>query len=174
MSSYKQIAPFSYAKKTGWWHVSFCKLSQLLLPTFLRKKRMIAWLCVLTHPISTLYSDWLKNRRNNLYIVEHNSQVCYLRKVLNDEFDRALRRIIITDGLNLDAFYIYTEGEGKPQWLHTESENNPIYLHPSSAYAGAVDFYVVVPSDLIFDENKMRALIDFYRLASKRYEIVVQ
>lgn len=165
--------PFTYARRGGWWSVNFCRLTQLLSPTFLRKEKMRAWLCLLVSPIQELQNIWLSNRRDNLYNVQHNSQVCYLRKMLNDEFDSTQRRILIDDGLGVEAFYIYTEGENKPKYIRTEAENAPVFLHPSSAYAGTgVDFYVLVPIGLEFNEIKMRALVDFYRLASKRYEIV--
>lgn len=174
MSSFDNIErPFTYQRQTGWWYVQFCKLSQLLTPTFLRNARMKAWTCLLVFPIQQLYNRWANNRRENLYTLEHNSQVCYLRKVLNDRFDAKLRRIIITDGQSLDQLYIYTEGEEKPLFLHGESEGQtPVFLHPAAAYAGGADFYVIVPFDLNYNELAMRALVDFYRLASKRYEII--
>ncbi|SZD72745.1 Uncharacterised protein [Candidatus Ornithobacterium hominis] len=156
-----------------WAEIDFNKLSVLLTPTFLRKKSMLAWLRVLISPIGQLYAEWHNNRQQNLYKLRHNGQICYLRAVLNDEFDPQLRRIRIDDGAEARPFYIYTEGENKPKWLTAEAVNNPTYLHRQSAYAKTgVDFYVHVPSDLNFDKNKMQALIDFYRLASKRYEII--
>lgn len=156
-----------------WTEIDFNKLSVLLTPTFLRKKKMQAWLRVLIFPIAQLYAEWHNNRMQNLYKLRHNGQVCYLRKVLNDEFDSQLRRIRIDNGAGAKPFYIYTEGENKPKWLNAEAKNKPVYMHGQSAYVGAeVDFYVHVPADLNFDENKMRALMDFYRLASKRYKIV--
>ncbi|MXV37666.1 hypothetical protein GO491_03075 [Flavobacteriaceae bacterium Ap0902] len=158
---------------SNWAHIDYKKLAILLTPTFLRKSRMLAWLGLLVYPIGKLYDEWYGNRARNLYILNHNSQVCYLRKVLNDEFDNEFRRIKIDDGLGYSAFYIYTEGENKPKWLYTENENKPIYLNNQSSLAGTgVDFYVIVPAGLQFNEIKMRALVDFYRLASKRYEII--
>lgn len=156
-----------------WAEIDFNKLSVLLTPTFLRKEKTLAWLRVLIFPIAQLYAEWYNNRQQNLYKLRHNGQICYLRAVLNDEFDPQLRRVRIDDGAGAKPFYIYTEGENKPKWLNVEAVNKPIYLHGQAAYAGTgVDFYVHVPADLNFDKNKMRALIDFYRLASKRYEII--
>lgn len=149
-----------------WFNVDITKLTQLLTPTFLRKPVMLAWLKVLHSPLQDVV-DWFNdNRKANLYNLAHNGQVCYLRKALNDRFDVQYRRIYITDGNLHQRRYIYTEGEQKPQWLGT------IYLYDDSDYSDTgVDFIVMVPSELQYSDYEMRALIDFYRLASKRYKI---
>ncbi|UGU15223.1 hypothetical protein LS482_16240 [Sinomicrobium kalidii] len=136
----------------------------LLIP--LRKPRMVAWLQSLLQPVSTLHYEWKQNRERNLYRLRHNGQVCYLRKALNDEFDPELRRIEIADGSRFRRNYIYTQAEQQPRYLGT------MYLRPSSDYEDTgVDFIVLVPAGLIYDPYDMRALVDFYKLASKRYRI---
>ncbi len=142
------------------------KLSVLLLPTFLRKAKMVAWLHCLVAPLVSLHYAFMQKREADLYNLNHNGQVCYLRGALNDAFDVEQRRIKITDGNTFRRQYIYTRGEQKPKYL------GKIYLHERGDYSDTnVDFIVEVPRE-IYRENEMKALIDFYRLASKRYKIV--
>ena len=132
-----------------WYQLDINKLIELLTPTFLRKERMLAWLRVIHFPLIKIMDDFNFNRNQNLYNLAYNGQVCYLRKALNDRFDIA-----------------HTDGEKKPKFLGT------IYLHDDADYSDTgVDFVVLIPAGLNYNDYEMRALIDFYKLASKRYKI---
>lgn len=157
--------------------INFNRWAILLLPTTLRQSKMIAWLKVLVSPLVSLHYKFIQKRRDDLYKLQHNGQVCYLRKVLNDEFDPIKRRIKITDGNRYTPQYIYTEAEQKTKFLGT------MFLRDKSTYGDTgVDFLVLVPLD-VWNTNKteirigeyrfydIEAIIDFYRLASKRYKI---
>lgn len=142
------------------------KLTILLTPTFLRKERFLAWLRVLHFPLIEIVDKFNFNRNENLYNLAHNGQVCYLRGVLNDRFDPIQRRIKIADGNRYQRQYIYTRGEQKPKYL------GKIYLYDRADYGDTgVDFIVLIPRGLIYNEYEMKALVDFYKLASKRYKI---
>jgi hypothetical protein len=149
-----------------WFNTDFKKLTVLHLPTFLRTSVMISWVQSLSAPLVNLHYDFSMNRKNNLYNLAHNGQVCKLRAVLNDRFDASLRRIYIDDGNKYQRQYIYTDGEQKPKYLGT------IYLYNDSEYDDSgVDFTVWIPGDLQYNDYEIRALINFYKLASKRYKI---
>lgn len=142
------------------------KLSALLLPTFLRKARIAAWLHALVAPLASLHYSFVQKRNADLYNLAHNGQVCYLRAALNDAFDAELRRIRILDGNSYKRQYIYTRGEEQSRYLGV------MYLHERADYGDTgADFIVEVPEQT-YRENEMKSLIDFYRLASKRYKIV--
>lgn len=157
--------------------VDFNRLAVLLLPTRLRQSKMIAWVKVLVSPIVSLHYNFRQKRNEDLYKLAHNGQVCYLRKALNDKFDPIERRIKITDGSRFTPQYIYTEAEQKPKYLGT------MYLRDNSVYADTgVDFMVLLPFDVWNNQKTeiaigeyrfydVEALVDFYRLASKRYKI---
>ncbi|MFC0344061.1 hypothetical protein [Epilithonimonas hispanica] len=150
------------------WHiVNWKRLAIILTPTFLRGPLMKAWLELIVSGIDDIHYRWLQFRTDNLYKLNHNSQICYLRKALNDRFDSSLRRIVIASGNTYTRQYIYTDAEQKPKWLGT------IYLHGDEDYSDTgVDFIVKVPQDLQFSIYEMTALIDYYKLASKRYKII--
>lgn len=149
-----------------WYNLDINKLTALLTPTFLRKERFLAWLRVLHFPLIEIVDKFNFNRNENLYNLAHNGQVCYLRGALNDRFDPSQRRIKITDGNRYKREYIYTDGEQKPRFLGT------IYLRDDADYGDTgVDFIVEIPQGLIYNQFEMKYLVDFYKLASKRYKI---
>ncbi|CVK17161.1 hypothetical protein Ga0061079_11729, partial [Apibacter mensalis] len=147
-----------------WYKVDIKKLVIWLIPMELRKPYRIAYLFSLTKPISDILYIWQQMRSDNIYKLEHNGQVCYLRKALNDRFDPQKRRIIIVGAQRYKEQYIYTKGEKKPKYLGT------MYLRRSTDFGdNGVDFLVLVPAELLDENNyEMKALIDYYKLASKR------
>ena len=150
-----------------WFNVNWKKLAVLLTPTFLRGKKMMAWLELIIEGVNQVHYQWLQLRKNNIYNLAHNSQVCYLRAALNDRFDNEQRRITILDGNKYSRKYVYTDAEQKPKFLGT------ILIHGDEDYQDTgVDFIVSVPNDIFFSEAEMTSLIDFYKLASKRYKII--
>ncbi len=164
------------------------KLSVELLPTFLRKPVIVAFLVALTAPLISIYRAFTKYRKNTNYRLNHNGQVCYLRKVLNDRFDPIQRRIEIGDISRKEPLYIFTVSENLPLYIFTENEingsnNTPQYLFTDTETGkkSAADFIVKLPSEIYAEqqtqtENRLRfydleKLIDTYKLASKHYKI---
>lgn len=142
------------------------KLLVLLTPTFLRKPKLVAWLRTLAMPLNKLLDDFKGHRERDLYNLTHNSQVCYLRKALNDEFDPQLRRIKIEDGTRNIRRYIYQRNINRPLYL------GRMFLYLRGNYIdGGVDFVVVLPRGLEYDKYKLEALVNFYKLAGKRWTI---
>jgi len=150
-----------------WYDLNYNILSVQLLPTFLRKQRILAFLQVLVLPINKLYYQWFVFRKDNLYKLAHTGQVCYLRKVLNDRFDFVNRGIRIGDGQQYERLYIYTNAELNPKYL------GKLFLHTRSDYADTgVDFIVYVPIELDIDNYALKALINYYKEGVKRYKII--
>lgn len=149
-----------------WYNLNIDRLLVLLTPTFLRSKVFLGLLGSMSEPLSNVQNQFLENRSSNLYNLAHNGQVCKLRAALNDRFDVALRRIYINDGDKQQRQYIYTKGEQKPKFLGT------IFLYDSGEYEDTgIDFTVWLPIDLKYNAFEMEAMIKFYKLASKRYQI---
>lgn len=148
------------------YNLNIDKLLVLLTPTFLRKAKLIAWLRTLAMPLNKLLDDFKVHRERDLYNLTHNSQVCYLRKALNDEFDPQLRRIKIEDGTRNIRRYIYQRNVNRPLYL------GRMFLYLRGNYIdGGVDFVVVLPRGLEYDKYRLEALVNFYKLAGKRWTI---
>lgn len=155
-----------------WYKIDFDKLILLLLPTFLRKPVLFGYLKALVSPLAgsteSVYERWFQLRDDNLKILKYNSQGCYLRGALNDNFDSELRRITIGDTAQLDQDYLYTKAENLEVYLGT------MFLESDFNYvSGAVDFLVNVPAAILDEKiNEITALVDFYKLAGKSYQLV--
>lgn len=139
-----------------------------MLPTFLRKENLDAYLSSLIVPIAILHNDFLRNRKNNLDKLKYTGQVCYLRGALNDKYDPFLRRITIENPIQVPQNYIYTAQENKDVYLGV------MYIEQDFNYEGAdVNFIVNVPSEVWQEySNYIISVIELYRLVGKTYRIV--
>ncbi len=152
--------------------IDYNALVKILLPQQLRNANMKAWLNSLVSPVVYVYNLFMGNRYDNLYVLNHSSQVTYLQAVLNDAFDNALRRIIIVDGPDFEPVYTYLSAEEKAVFIYKASENLPTSLYTNNETVTlGYDFIVLVPSSIAFDPSYMNALIQKFKLASKTYTI---
>lgn len=59
---------------------------------------------------------------------------------------------------------------GNPDWQYTRGR--VVIVNKAEVYAQD-DFIVWVPSNVIFDTNEMKALVNYYRLSGKKYSIQI-
>lgn len=164
----------------GVYDIDFDKVVRLETPTRLRKSVRLAWLRVMVWCVKFLYGLFVVFRNDRVYRMAHNSQVCYMEAVLNDAFDPDLRRIYIDDPEYVDPVYVYLPPEELPVWLATDIELPvmdyeapvPLYVDSEISVSGP-QFIVYYPVDLTIDEDRMRALINKYRLASKANYLIL-
>ena len=156
-------------------NIDFRKLALLLTPIFWRFTRFVEFIYTFIEPIVLLHKDFLIFRDKEIYKVVHNGQVITLEKVMNDAFDPEQRRIFISEEAIFDPLYIYTTAENKPLFLGTEF----LYSAPTNN-AINTDFIINFPIGLkpnnpialLNFENRIKALTNYYKLASKRYKIL--
>lgn len=152
-----------------WYSIDYNRLVCLLLPTFLRKAKLVAMLQAFLKPLDGLHYIWILFREANIYKLEKTGQICYLRGALNDTFDPDFRRIYI-DGSGGDAekTFIYNPAENQTKYLGT------LYIRTALEFAdNGADFLVYMPSSIVATQIfELEALIDFYKLAGKRYLII--
>ena len=162
-------------------NVDFNNIVELLLPPFLRKTKIIAWLKALVKPLIDLYTTFMAYRQSVIYLLSFTGQVIYLEKLLNDTYNNGTSGIIIVDGNTLDFPYLFNKSEGVVDiYLYNLSENeDPFYLYNKSEFGTQIDFIVKVPA-LLYSQlqlnnnqglNNMTALITKYKLAGKRFII---
>jgi len=117
---------------------------------------------------------FLNFRRTINYRLAHNSQVCYLRSVLNDRFDAELRRIVIGEGEG-NIFTVVYWREREQLVAVPMRENGALNVGwRGTVTGGSYDFSVLVPLDIWEDLDKilqMTAIIREYKLASKQFII---
>lgn len=165
-------------------NISLRKLAVLYLPTFLRQPIMKAFVLIMIFPLELLFIEMMKARKRNLIKMNHNYQKFSLQKRLNDAFDAVERRIRIVKAVQYESVYLYTEAEidptnpnhfsdssnNKMKWL--KGSEKPIYLRTDAELYSEFDFIVEIPNTAI-NLNQLNAEIDFYKLVSKNYQIVI-
>lgn len=93
--------------------------------------------------------------------MSYNSQVCYLRKMLNDRFDNEQRRITIEQSPQVEHLMIYRDEEDRPVMLGTRLlPREDIVLYSS-------EFTVNIPDSLADREDEIQANINYYKLATR-------
>lgn len=159
------------------YNINFRKLGDLLTPPFLRKAALIDWIECLLKPLEEVNVNFKIFRKASIYKVTHNGQVVYLQKVLNDYFDKEERRIYIKDVFYRNPLYIYPETDEKPVYIY---DNEPVYVYDDNDFnLPDYEFVVYIPIalkpvndiDIINIEIQIKSLVNYYKLASKRYLI---
>jgi len=151
------------------------KLGLLLLPTFFRKPLIAGLMYASISVLNHIYNRFLSLSSEQHYRFTHNGQVCYLRAVMNDTFDPQQRRITITEvAEEAGNSYIYerTVNSNPPAPLR---EENIAHIINRRGFSGAYayDFWVNIPRSLYkeIDQDHLRAIVNTYKLASKRFGI---
>jgi len=146
------------------------------LPISKRKYINIAWLKFLSKPIRRILMEYYSHRKENELLIHMNGQVIYLEHILNHYFDPAQRGIYIQDATDVEkATVLYNKIEGNEKtYIYNESENTQeTYLFNQQELQSWPDFVVNIPNNITFDEPRLRALINRYKLASKNYIIEI-
>lgn len=123
--------------------------------------------------LKSIHTQFLQFRNDTTYWLYFNGQIIYMEHVLNDQFDPANRGIYIENLADIQYDYLYNAIEQRtPIYLDNVSENKPPdYFVNQSEYDAHTTFIVWVPSTVTFDANKMKAIVNKYRIAGKTYQI---
>lgn len=159
--------------------VNWSKSLLALMPPLLRKNKQAQWLNTLLKPLNSVYDD-------TLYKMQHNGQVMYMEKVLNEFFNKtreykpyfeeagekkAKGLIFIDDATRPEVQYLYTHNEiqdGHDPIL-TYTNNNELGRRPNFFLFLASDldfnsteyfnFRINIPSDLVISVDKFKEAV---------------
>lgn len=153
------------------YQVKYKKLAVWMLPNRLRTNRVVALVMACIAPLVDLDNAFQRMMKEKLYRLSHNSQVCYLRAVLNDKFDNSQRRIYITDFEGREQIFFWPEADVRDVDLSVVQ-----YFWPDSAYVDSgTDFTVHVPDGMVNNSDseyaQFIALINEYKLPGKNYKV---
>lgn len=147
------------------------------LPPLRRRRRFKEWMTAVLSQLRELNREFADLAAQIRYDMQFDGTVISLETLLNEAFGTT--EIFISSAqIITKKVYLYTEPENMPLVIYTEAEydadpNLPrVYLHTETEYQTNNSFIVNVPVSLVFDENRMRALLDKYRAAGKTYTIV--
>lgn len=154
------------------WHkLDIPKLITISLPVVLRRWGLVALLNDILAPFARLVDDVR-------YKMQHDGRVVYLEKVLNESFDmpgyspknhEATKTIVIGPGNIPVQIYLYLKAEPEePLWL-----DDDVWLQTGpEMWQNYYDFTVKAPQGLSIQKNKIIRLVNFYKMAGKKYKIV--
>lgn len=158
------------------YNVNIKRLALLTLPTWLRRPLCGALIYAGVSPLGRLLQELRAFRRTTHYRLSHNGQVCKLRGVLNDEFDPGFRRIEIEDRESSgerEASRIWRRETGR--WVMLPRRGSGAVSIHREGFSGTsgYDFWVTVPGDIMTTEKetRLRAIVNMYKLAAKRYAV---
>lgn len=157
-------------------NINFIYLLLITLPTRLRNARIVAYMRVALSWLRQIYNAFVSFRSLMLYDINFTGQTMYLEKKLRDTF--GCNGIVITDGTLTVSNYLYNNADSQlPLYLYNESENQPLYLYNNSELSSQNDFIVKIPTSCYsamtdFEFIQMRTIIEFYKLAQKKYTLI--
>ena len=154
--------------------VNIKRLGLLLLPTFLRRPLMTSLLYAVLTPLSYLHTRFLIFRQDAAYRLGHNGQVCDLRAVLNDTFDPELRRITVTDTAQyVGVLFVWLREEAQGMLVpHRDAGTMLLINRRGFGGVSGYDFAINIPLEMRgLDESRLKAVVNTYKLVSKRFAI---
>jgi hypothetical protein len=160
-----------------YYDIMFPRLLILLTPMALRRPLTTALLVSMARPLEAMSVE-LRSYIDTLYM-QSNAQTCYLRKLLNDEFDYYERRIIVrTSTLDTNKLLMWRRSEDKPleimSWCILDWKS---LLLSRAGLLGTdmPDIEIILPTQLAdltrSEMSRMRQIIYFNKLTSKKYII---
>lgn len=147
------------------------KLVGRSLPMRWRMLETSGFLNAILRPLDTLRSEIL-------YRMQHDCTVIYMEKMLNEQmvvsgYDKsnhiATRKIIIAPGEAPNIVYIWLLTEpDEPEWLDTDNQ----WLFTEEEFnKNYSDFIVQTPASFQTHENKLKSLVNYYKMAGKKYKV---
>lgn len=148
-----------------------------LLPTFLRKPKMVAWLKSLLSPLDEKHQEFLTYVDSKRYELDFTGQVISLERLLNNKYDAADRRIFISQE-KADEIFFFDDDDISAASKVFFFDDGDVSLGSEVAFfffsdsSGSLsDFIVCLPSSIIFDEAELRSLVNRYKLAGKEFSV---
>lgn len=147
-----------------------------LLPIRLRTASVYGLIRAMFAPIIDLYNRFQTYDASIKYDLVHNSQTWSIQALLNDAFDPHLRRIYIDDAGGLEPIAIGSDADGDQIIaIGSDAEGDQIIaINGDSAYTGGSwNAVIVLPFSISESEMyRLRALVDKFRLAGIRYDVI--
>lgn len=147
------------------------KLIRQLLPPFLAKARMIAWLEVLLVPLNTTRIAFVAFVQQKRYQLTITSQVNRLERALRDRFESELITVE-SSSVNQDAIYSVEESQNQLFCIFTNAEaerGSAIYTIDEELIP--FDFVIYVPAALAGKADEIKAFVKYYAIAGKSFVI---
>jgi hypothetical protein len=155
------------------WQSDLNKLLKQYLPPVLRTPVHVKWVEVFAHGFVQVFDALKEYRTQTLKELAYNGQTNNLKRMLNDKFDKILRRIEV---YNIFALYLpdvfWQVAEAAPNYFYQVAEATPNFIYTELEYYAPVTVEVHIPSDYLGMEATIRRIIESVLISTVRYVIV--
>lgn len=147
-------------------------------PPDLRLPKYVAWMQNMLCPMQMVNDDFVSTVDRLKEELSINGQTMVLEWALNNKWPDAAGGIQIDNTPDhKPRYYVWAKSENQGFLAFVRSKDEgypaPAYLYGKDEYSVENDFTVRVPATLDFDEDEMKAFINKYKLADKRYKIEI-
>jgi hypothetical protein len=149
-------------------NISFIKLVQWIMPTWLRNANATIMVLAANYPLREVHNQFKDYVDAVDYRLKHNYQTCYLQAMLNDKFDLIDRRIRVIDFEVWGALFFFDDSENRD--LNCGDDNVQFFWADDVGY----DYTIQIPSTIVTTNAEMaslRANVNRYKLAGKQFYI---
>lgn len=151
--------------------IDFKRLIVLLLPSWLRRPLIFGLLRAGAVGVERVYGEFTNARAGHIFRLTHNGQVCYLRGVLNHYFGNGFK--IGSMKQEGEWLYAVTEsGEQIPVTVGEQGPGVPVVYSEQMLNMAQNDFIVFVPARAWAKLAEIKAMVDKYKLITKRAHYV--
>ncbi|OJJ18040.1 hypothetical protein BKI52_29760 [marine bacterium AO1-C] len=164
-----------------YYHIDFDRLVEILLPGFLRKPKLTAFMKVCVVPVKTLYQQFQTFSQQQEYEAGITAQAGLIEKALNDAFDPVSRRFQIVHELLNDGPVMFLDadnqvGQNPIIYLDADAQSNAgMVMHldsESSELPAGKDFRVYAPQNIKEQhEEAIHSMVRKYKFASKTFDV---
>lgn len=150
------------------------------LKASMRQPTRTALYVALLEPLRELYAEFLTIREKVEFDVGYSMETISIEHMMNTLFDPNLKRInIVTNDDVLPRVFTFQDGENTLQapdvFAGADGEvldPDPVFLFADDEVINTADYTVSVPNSVwVTHETAIRARLDRYRIAGKKYEI---
>lgn len=145
------------------------------VPRWFRHVENIAFGYALLKPLELIHGLFLTHRDTVNATYRYNGLKHSLENLLNDTYDAVLRRIYITVSPQVPVLHCTDEAEPVAAWCQDEEELSGFWCTDEAE--GAVylhEFSINVPVSLVVNYDELFALVDIYRYAGRRPNILLR
>lgn len=156
-------------------NISIRETIKRLLPVDFKKTKRITFIYRLMLIPRQVKAAFLQLQNKLDYDIKFSSQTLSLETRLNQHYNLVQGSIYIETVEKESSGHIFWLSEEQERdyqyWKSEQQTPKYIYWQEEMLNSLAADFIVYVPSTLQFDSAELRAIINMYKLASKRYII---